>query len=399
MAGLTSGDRPVDSTNGSIEGQQERIARASKADQGDRALADREQTLSDADQTGSDSDQTLADADQTSADEDQTSADKDQIAADRDQAASDRDLAAGVDPRAHELSQEIRERTARQRDQSARQRDHSAQARLDAVARRDEIAQTRDRAALARDCAADARNLALGQRDVASERADEARALTGADIVIRAAEQRKRAALHRTQAADQRAQAAQDRQSAAQDRDQAARERLRARADREALADQLAVVETDSLTGARTRAAGLTDLDHELDRCREMGGLLVVAAPTVSRTEGDAASDEMLQRAGALIKEHLRSFDLIIRLGGDGFVCAMPSMTLLQARQRFDAIAAALALGPDAGTIRTGFAQLVPGESAAELIARADGQVIDSSRRINDDDRPQPADNTSVKLA
>lgn len=185
-------------------------------------------------------------------------------------------------------------------------------------------------------------------------------------------------------------QTSSDKDQLAADRDQAA--------DREALADQLAVVETDSLTGARTRAAGLTDLDHELDRCREMGGLLVVAAPTVSRTEGDAASDEMLQRAGALIKEHLRSFDLIIRLGGDGFVCAMPSMTLLQARQRFDAIAAALALGPDAGTIRTGFAELVPGESAAELIARADGQVIDS-RRINDDDRPQPADNTSVKLA
>jgi GGDEF domain-containing protein len=192
------------------------------------------------------------------------------------------------------------------------------------------------------------------------QRADEAHAVSGSEIVIRGAEQRKRAALHRTQAADQRGQAAQDREGAAQEREQAARERLHARADREALAEQLAVVESDSLTGGRTRTADLTDLDHEMDRCRETNGSLVVAALSLSDSEGHGASAEMLQRAVALIKEHLRSFDLIIRLGGDEFVCAMPSMTLRHARQHFDAIAAALALGPHAATIRTGFAELIP---------------------------------------
>ncbi len=42
-----------------------------------------------------------------------------------------------------------------------------------------------------------------------------------------------------------------------------ARDRLQALADREALARALAVTENDALTGARTRAAGLTDLDPE----------------------------------------------------------------------------------------------------------------------------------------
>jgi GGDEF domain-containing protein len=384
VAGPPSGDRPAQSTNGSIEGQQE-SARASKAPQDDQALADREQTLSDADQTGSDGDQTLSDADQTSSD-------KDQLAAERDQAAADRDLASGVDPRAHEVSEEMRERTARQRDRTARQRDQTAQTRLEAAARRDEIAQTRDRAAQARDHAADARNLASGQRDDASKRADESRALTGADVVMRAADQRKRAAAYRTQAADQRAQAAQDRERAAQDREQGARERLRALADREALADQRVVFETDVLTGAHTRAAGLTDLDHELDRCRETSGELVVAAVTLRASEGDAAGDEMLERVVALIKEHLRSFDLIIRLADDELVCAMPSMTLLHARRRFDAIATAFAGGPDGGAIRTGFAELAPGDSATALIARADGR-----RAV--DDHPSPADVTNVNPA
>ncbi|MDX6705650.1 MAG: hypothetical protein QOI48_1496 [Solirubrobacteraceae bacterium] len=341
-----------------------------------------ESSLAESEQTFSDADQTLSDADQTGSDSDQTSADSDQWAADRDQAASDRDLAAGVNSRAHGFSRDVRQRTARQRAQSAH-------ARLDAAQQRDEIAQSRDLAAFTRDEVAGARDLAMAARDVTYAQAEGARAISGADIVVRAARQRKRAAEHRAQVAEQRALAAEDRRAAANDREQAARERLRALVDREALARELAVLAIDPLTGARTRAAGLIELDHELERCRRTSGLLVVAYIDVvalkrlNDSVGHGAGDELLKRVVAHIKEHLRPYDLIIRLGGDEFLCAMSNMTLPGARQRLHAIAADLATAPGCGAIRTGFAQLLtPTETASALIARADNDLL-ATRRTN----------------
>jgi hypothetical protein len=71
---------------------------------------------------------------------------------------------------------------------------------------------------------------------------------------LRAAEQRRRAAEYRVIAAEHRELAAEDRRAAARDREQAASERLEARADRESLADELAMTGTDPLTGGRTHA-------------------------------------------------------------------------------------------------------------------------------------------------
>jgi len=326
------------------------------------------------DQTSADTDQTLSDIDQTSSDTDQTSADTDQIAADRDQAASDRDLAGGVDPREHEITREIRQRTARQRE-------HSAQARLDAARQRDAIAHARDLAALARDQAAAARDLAMSQRDDANDTLG-SRGDFGVDILMRAADQRKRAAEFRVIAAEHRELAAQDRHASARDREQAADERLRALADREILAAELAMAETDELTGARTRAAGLADLDRELDRCRRTGSAFVVAYVDVvglkdlNDTHGHSAGDDLLRNVVALCREHLRSYDLIVRIGGDEFLCAIPDMSEADVQERFSAIGSALAARPDARGIRTGFATLREQETAADLISRADAELI-----------------------
>jgi hypothetical protein len=53
----------------------------------------------------------------------------------------------------------------------------------------------------------------------------------------------------------------------------------------------------------------------------------------------------------ALITEHLRPYDLIVRLAGDEVLCAMANMTLPDARQRFSAIAGALAATSEAGAL------------------------------------------------
>lgn len=265
---------------------------------------------------------------------------------------------------------------------TSRQHEHTAQARLDAAERCDAIADERDVAALAREQAADARDLAMAQHDAAYVQDLDVSALTGADRVIRAAGQRRRAAQRRIQAAAHRELAAQDRQAAAADREQAARERRRALVDREMLARQLAIAEADALSRARPRAAGLLDLDREVDRCRRTNGLLAVASvivvepKTLEDHEGPGVADALLTRVMVLVTRHLRTYDLIVRLADVGFLCVMPNMTLLHGRERFSAIAA-LAAAPDAAAITIGLAELSPHESAAELIARAarDGTI------------------------
>jgi hypothetical protein len=72
----------------------------------------------------------------------------------------------------------------------------------------------------------------------------------------------------------------------------------------------------------------------------------------------------------------------------------MSNMTLPEARQRFRTIAVALAAAPRPAAIATGFAKLAPGEPAAELIARADKELIES-RHDSYDSRAQPATDTS----
>jgi diguanylate cyclase (GGDEF)-like protein len=320
------------------------------------------------DQIVADSEQTLSDADQTGADSDQTSADRDQIAADRDQDASDRDLMAGVDAHDHEITRDIRERTTQQRE-------HTARARVDTASQREAIAQARDLAAIARDQAAAARDLAMAQNDAVNGQTG--RADFGVEIIMRAADQRKRAAEYRVLAAEHRASAAEDRVAAAGDREYAATERRTARAERENLIAELAMVETDPLTGARTRAAGLIDLDREADRCRRTGSSFVVAYVDVvglkqlNDTDGHSAGDELLRHVVAVFRAHLRSYDLIIRLRSDEFICAIPDISEADVRKRFSAIASALAGRPDSRGIRTGFATLHGDESPTQLIARA----------------------------
>jgi diguanylate cyclase (GGDEF)-like protein len=334
VARISSGDRFVGSTSDSIDRQQESVA-ASRALEDEQTLADDEQTL----------------------------ADSEQVAADRGQAAGDRDLAAGGNP-PHEFSREVREHTGDQPEQTVL-------ARLDPARERDATAHARDLAALARDQAADVRDLVAAQRDDVDEQHASVRAVTGSDIVIRSSRQYKRAHWHRAEHSERRALAARDRQAAARDREQDAGDRSHAAEDRSELKRQLASIGTDPLTGARTHAAGLTDLDHELERCGKTGVPLVLAyidavGLHVPDDSTHAAGDDLLKHVVALMKTHLRPYDLIVRLGGNEFLCAMSNMTLVDARKRFSAIAAELAACPDAAAVRISFADLTSNETAAE---------------------------------
>jgi diguanylate cyclase (GGDEF)-like protein/PAS domain S-box-containing protein len=288
-------------------------------------------------------DQTASAGDQRASDADQVAAESDQKAADDDQRASDRDLAAGGDSSAHDASREIRR--------------HSADQRRDADQKRRRAAAARDAAAAARDLAADARDRKEDELDRELKEPD------GATL----ARARARGAAARRRAAEDRAKAAADRREG-QD-------------DREALLRELALSETDELTGTRSRAPGLADLDHEIDRARRANDPLAVAyvdlvgLKAVNDANGHSAGDALLRRAVWAIRRHLRSYDTIIRLGGDEFLCLMPGAEMRNAWQRFHLIQDTLAADPEGCELKVGIADLEPGDSATELIDRADAAL------------------------
>jgi two-component system, cell cycle response regulator len=71
---------------------------------------------------------------------------------------------------------------------------------------------------------------------------------------------------------------------------------------------------TDPLTGVRTPAAGLLELDHELERSRRRIGVRlvvvyvdVVGLKTVNDSQGHAAGDALLKRVVAIHQRALAS--------------------------------------------------------------------------------------------
>lgn len=337
-----------------------------------RSTSDAEQTRADSEQTRSDGDQSLSDGDQTVSDRDQGAADLDQLAADQDQAASDVELAAGLDSDAHESSRDTRDRSRHVRDETSRERSGTGRERDDLARERDGVAHERDRAAAERDregAEADAEFLRLVSG------LDIEHPTTGAELILRAGRERQRATADRARAAEHRAQAARDREQAARDRQLAAADRAHAGAEREMAA-------RDTLTGAWRRGPGLAELQREIDRARHGDAGLLVAyvdvdgLKAVNDSRGHSAGDALLKHVVTALQAHLRSYDLVIRMGGDEFLLALSNATVETARHRLRQVSAELTASAEGGSITAGLAELDAVDGAMELINRADGALL-----------------------
>ena len=316
-----------------------------------------DQTAADADQTSSDADQTSSDADQAASATDQRSADRDQQASDRDQATADRDHDAGsptaLDEVAYLESREERETVTVERQGNKLRRQATARDREETARDRDRIADARDEAARARD-AETARLI----RDAADP---------GSTLI----EQLERLS----------AEAAADRARAAADRTRAARDRLNAARERQRLEAELQAVHLDELTGAYRRELGRLALSHEIDRARRSDGRFVLVFVDVDRLkavndrEGHAAGDRVLQVVAHALQTRLRSFDPIVRYGGDEFVCGLGGADLAEASRRFDSIVEAIQAEVGGG-ISYGMATLQGDDTLEQLIDRADGAML-----------------------
>ncbi len=94
----------------------------------------------------------------------------------------------------------------------------------------------------------------------------------------------------------------------------------------------------------------------------------------VNDPESHLAGDRGLQSVVQAMRARLRSFDPIIRYGGDEFVCGLGGTDLAEAERRFDLIG--IAIEADAGVgISVGLAELEPGETADGLTERADEAI------------------------
>jgi diguanylate cyclase (GGDEF)-like protein len=325
------------------------------------------QTMAEGDQTMADSDQTLSDGDQTDSDSDQATSDADQEASDQDQVASDRESSDDAD-------QEDRDRSTRDRDHATRLREEQVQTRLLSAHGREDRAEDRDRVASERDRTA-------SERDAEAQAQDE----------IYPPEQRARRVRDRERAAADRAHAAQDRARAASDRVGAAMERTEAIGDRVLAAGdraKLKAAEIDELTRVRRRGAGMAQLKREIPRARYGPEALVVAfvdvdgLKRINDADGHAAGDALLCSVADALQRSMRSNDFVMRYGGDEFVCVLPGAEVDQIRRRFDDVSAELGRSSSHASITAGFAELRDGDSAMDLIKRADGDLLTRRHRV-----------------
>jgi len=300
----------------------------------------------------SDPDQMLADDEQTLGERDQTLSDRDQQASDEDQAASDWVGDHGGDQVAHAKTSAARAEATREREQTSSLRDRTAEQRDVFARRRDELSKRRDEFARCRD--KEAEDLDAGDL---RDRRD----------TMRVQGLRARGHASRIRAASDRAQALHDRQQAARDRRQAAHDREQAG--------------TDELTGARRRGVGLEELENEIKRARREGHSLVAAyvdvdgLKSVNDKQGHAAGDELLRTVTEWLRRHMRDYDLLVRLGGDEFLCALPNVTLAETRYRFDSFRAKLK-DSEGSSVSVGFSELGDGDSSKEFITRADSNLL-----------------------
>jgi diguanylate cyclase (GGDEF)-like protein len=203
-----------------------------------------------------------------------------------------------------------------------------------------------------------------------------------------------RAETHRRPPEDGRAQAAADRAQAAKDlaraiaeREEAARERAEAARNRAESELILKLSTTDELTGTWMRQFGLEQVSRELERAQRTGAPLllafvdVIGLKDVNDTHGHQTGDALLHRVGTTMRANVRSYDVIVRYGGDEFICAMPNLGAPEARARFELIAASLAAIDPEHSITYGLAEAAEGDTVQELIARADAELLRARRR------------------
>ena len=88
--------------------------------------------------------------------------------------------------------------------------------------------------------------------------------------------------------------------------------------------------------------------------------------------DGEETGDDALRDVADALRSRLRAHDLVIRLGGNEFLCVMTGLDHAEAERRLEEVAVAIRAAPGHGSISIGVVQLHSGERGVEVIDRAD---------------------------
>ncbi len=155
------------------------------------------------------------------------------------------------------------------------------------------------------------------------------------------------------------------------------------------LAEQMqAALTFDNLTKAYSRRSILAELDYELQRCARSGNALGVLVldidhfKAVNDKYGHAAGDTALRHFANVVQSTVRASDRFGRLGGEEFVLitydCTPARAWRQALRVRDAVSATPLHIQGAFvsmTVSGGLAAFQPGDTADEILARADAAL------------------------
>ncbi len=158
--------------------------------------------------------------------------------------------------------------------------------------------------------------------------------------------------------------------------------------ERARLEAQLQRAHLDGLTGAYRREVGRLALRNEIERARRSDGRFVIAfvdvdgLKGVNDREGHAAGDKVLRTLAATMRANLRSYDPIVRFGGDEFICGVAAIDPDEVQHRISVIDQSLRHATGVG-ITVGLASMVGNESLEELTERADAALLEAKRSRN----------------
>jgi diguanylate cyclase (GGDEF)-like protein len=216
------------------------------------------------------------------------------------------------------------------------------------------------------------------------ERLRHTRAQAAADRKV-SADDRLFNASDRDLSAGQRGESGLDRSTSSTDRRAGDTERAFAGADRTAaLADRNVSAEgrhaasLDELTGAYRRGPGFAELERELARAVRLHQSLAVIFVDVDRlkavndSRGHAAGDQLLIHVANVLRGKLRSYDTVIRYGGDEFVCLMSNSSAAAAIARVAEVNRLLHRLDKDCSVSVGVSERRDGDSANDLVQRAD---------------------------
>jgi diguanylate cyclase (GGDEF)-like protein len=155
----------------------------------------------------------------------------------------------------------------------------------------------------------------------------------------------------------------------------------------------------DDLTGVLRRAAGISAADREVARARRQKTPLTVAfldldgLKQINDGRGHVAGDQLLRGLASGLTGGLRGQDLVLRYGGDEFVCVLPETHLEAAKAKLQQIQRELAA--DGVAFSFGLAQFERNDDVVSLLGRADGELYKAKARprlvIRPEDKPRTA--------